>query len=549
MIIDPRDIPALYEKHGSLRAAAKALKVSNGSVQKAYRRAVEIGVMQHVALGKKSHAHQKQLLTKQTIKAYRAKKVRHKSYILSYAQNNTEVHAQTFENLQALADAEEARILVSQALYNRSSQTSRDKGALTGHLARGGVWYDPVLVPYLNNERLEIAKGLTWCGELNISPTAERPLRGLEVYTGRSSMIVPHTRLHMQSIATIGGSGAKFNYTTGAVTMRNYIQRKEGFKAEFNHTYGGLLVTVNEENGNWWTRQLSATSEGVICDLDRRVEGGKITTGHRVEAISFGDIHVDEIDRIVAEATWGEGGMVDVLRPRFQFFHDVLDFYRRSHHDSKDVYKMFKRFVEGKESVAQEVDGVAAFLEWAKRKDSQSVVVPSNHDRFMERWLREQDGRRDPVNAEFWSDLNNEFLKHIRQHGEEPNALKLALEMRKDPEWLEKQNVFMLNGGESFVICPKHSGGIECGLHFDLGSNGVRGALGVFAKLGRRSNGGHSHSAGILDGAWQAGTKSKLVLPYNRNAPSSWSHSDIITHENSKRQMVTFFDGKWRAPQ
>ncbi len=206
---------------------------------------------------------------------------------------------------------------------------------------------------------------------------------------------------------------------------------------------------------------------------------------------------------------------------------------------------MFKRFAERKESVRREVQDVRSFLEYAlSGGDSQGIIIPSNHDRFLDRWLAEHDGRRDPINAQFWSELNADVINYIAEHKEEPNYLKLALEMCGGdlPDY-----VHILNGGDSFVICPKHGGGIECGMHFDLGPNGIRGAAGAFAKLGRRSNGGHSHSATILDGAWQAGTKSKLLLPYNRNAPSSWSHSDIITHENSKRQMVTFFGGKWRA--
>jgi hypothetical protein len=110
----------------------------------------------------------------------------------------------------------------------------------------------------------------------------------------------------------------------------------------------------------------------------------------------------------------------------------------------------------------------------------------------------------------------------------------------------QEANVYFLPLDHSFVICPAHGGGIECGLHGDLGPNGARGNVGWFAKMGRRSNLGHSHVAGIRGGAYQAGTKSKLRLEYN-HGPSAWTHSDIITHENGKRQIVTFFNGKWRA--
>lgn len=547
-MLNPKDIPALYQRYGSLRAIAKAHGVHHETVCKVYRKAVEQGIMEHVAMGGKPHTHTKLVLTpKQRVKAFKTKKLRHASYILTSAQNNTNLHTPTWENLKALAAHYGSQIFVSTFLYSKRGLGQRnDKAQLKpGARDQGELWFDPAIIPYINNDRVEIAKGLVWCGELNILPTAEKPLTGLEVYTGRASMIVPHTHLAMQSIATVGGSGTKFNYTTGTVTLRNYIQRKEGFKAEFHHTYGALLVET-DDNGHWWVRQLVADSDGTIHDLDVKVSGGVVVTGQRVEAITFGDVHVANIDKTIREETWGEDGMVDQLRPRFQFVHDVLDMYARNHHTKKDPYKGFKRYIQKKDSVQDEVENVALFLADIKRDDCQTVVVNSNHDRHLGRWLAENDGRYDPVNASFWSWLNAYAIDYQSMNdGQEPDHLKMAIE-REDPGFESNNNVLFLPADTSFVICPKHGGGIECGLHFDIGSNGSRGQLSWFAKLGRRSNGGHSHSAGIIGGAWQAGTTSKLELEYN-HGPSSWSHSHIITHENGKRQMVTFFAGKWRA--
>ena len=40
----------------------------------------------------------------------------------------------------------------------------------------------------------------------------------------------------------LGDEATKFNYSTGTVTQRNYIAKKEGLKAEFHHQYGALIV-------------------------------------------------------------------------------------------------------------------------------------------------------------------------------------------------------------------------------------------------------------------------------------------------------------------
>lgn len=545
-MIDPATISDLYAQHGSLRAIARAKGWAYSSVQAAYATAVSQSLMPVIPMGAKTHAHHKTtIVSKQRVKALRAKRTRHRRYILTCAQNNTNVHAEVWKSLKTLAKHYGAEIFVSAILYSKRGLGARnDKAQLKTsagyHKTRDQdeIWFDPAIVPYINNDRVEIAKGLVWCGELNISPTAARPLSGLESYTGRASMVVPHTHIAMQSIATVGGA-AKLNYTTGAVTLRNYIQRKEGFKAEFHHCYGGLLVEVDDD-GHWWVRQLNADSDGTIYDLDVKVSGGKVTTGNRVEAITFGDVHVANIDADVAKATWRKGGMVDKLRPRFQIVHDVLDFYSRSHHTIKDPYKKLARHVSRKESVQEELLGVAGFLRKIARSDCQTIVVDSNHDRHLDRWLRENDGRFDPVNARYWSALNARLVEYISEHGHEPeNMLAFAYEHANLP-------ARFLTTDTSFVICQQFGGGIECALHGDQGANGARGGIRQFAKMGRRSNVGHSHSAGIDGGCWQTGTKSKLKLEYNHGL-SSWTHSDIITYANGKRAIVTFFNNKWRA--
>jgi hypothetical protein len=474
----------------------------------------------------------------------RAQKVAGKCFILTCAQNNTQVHEPTWNNLVALAKHYNAQLMVSQFLYYHNAVNQRnDKANLAGKETRPeDIWYDARIVPFTFNKRAKIANGLVFCGELNILPTAARPLSGLEVYTGRASMIVPHVKIACQSIATVGGSGTKFNYTTGTVTQRNYIQRKEGFKAEFHHCYGGALVEIDDD-GNWFVRQLNADSDGTIYDLDLQVKDGKVTSGHRVEAITFGDIHVDEIDETVAEATWGDGGMVDELDPREQHLHDLVDMYRRGYHTARDPFKRFKRFVNNKEDVFVELRNVRDFLTGIHRPNCKIIAIHSNHDRMLTRWLTDDDGREDPVNVEFWLRLNGAAFKYIRKHGDEPIMLQLALEMIALPD--TKLPAF-IDANTSHVICRKFGGGIECSQHGDKGANGSRGSLAGFAKVGRRTNTGHTHTAGIHDGAFSAGTKSKLQLEYNHGL-SSWSHTDIITYENGKRTLITFRNGKWRA--
>jgi hypothetical protein len=95
------------------------------------------------------------------------------------------------------------------------------------------------------------------------------------------------------------------------------------------------------------------------------------------------------------------------------------------------------------------------------------------------------------------------------------------------------------------VICKSANGGIECGLHGDLGPNGARGSTGVFRKLGRPTNKGHDHVAAINWPVFSAGACS-LDFPYMMG-PNAHSVSHIINFVNGARQIVTFWQNKARA--
>lgn len=550
----PRDIPRLYKKHGSLSAICREEGVTYSYMHHRYTKAVKAGLIDPLDMGAKPRDQFKNPTVKQRVKALKTKKDDHHTYILTCAQNNTDVHEKTWLNLLALAHHTGAKLLVSQFMYGKRGLGSlNDKARLNRvsavHAPVEEVWYDPRIVPFISNDRIEIAKGLVWCGELNIIPTAVSPLTGLEGFTGRKSMIAPHVTQQLACVASYGeGDGAKLNYCTGTVTQRNYIQRKEGLKAEFHHTYGALFVEVDEV-GHWWVRQLNADSDGVIYHIDGddgviQVKDGEIMGGRRSLSVTSGDTHEDEKDPVVHTAKYRKGGMVDVLKPQYNFIHDVLNFARRSHHNVKDPYFMIEQFVQKRESVEEEVAGVRAFLQEIKRTDCLTVVVDSNHDRHLDRWLSENDGRKDPVNARYWSVLNKYKIDCLYS-GLTRSILPAAI-ADWDSAWAARWNVKFLEEDEGFITVKWSSGGIENGMHGDRAANGARGNIRSFAKMGRRSNVGHSHTCGIFQGCYMAGTNSKLKLRYNHGA-SSWTQSDIVTFENGKRCIVTFAFGKWHA--
>ena len=467
-----------------------------------------------------------------------------KRYIVTSAQNNTRLW-EGWNNILALADHYDAEVLVGTFSYsfNGYGPQSVKRGTKSRIKVSHDVWWDAALEPYLRDERLELAPGLIWDGVMNILPSAVDPLSGLESHLHRSSVIFPHVTHELRSVASGRHEAAKLQFTTGTVTQRNYLQKKAGLKAEQFHRYGALLVEV-DHRGNWFVRQLQGGPDDEIYDLDVRVQAGKVSTGHRVEAITWGDVHLDNADNMTHELAWGEGGMLDVLRPRYQFIHDVLDFRRRNHHDLKNFHEQYWKWARGQEDVRGEVADVAHFLgETSYRKGTTSYVVDSNHDRALQRWLWEQDYRQDPINAEFFLETQLAMVRALKMDNDKFHLLQHVCQQNGLDKSLD---VTFLHRDQSIVLCRDIDDGIEGGMHGDEGTNGSKGNIRSFVKMGRRANIAHAHSAEIRRSIYLCGTSSTLS-PRWAHGPSSWSSSHTVTYPNSTRAMVTMWDNNWRA--
>jgi len=461
-------------------------------------------------------------------------KLQGKRFILTSAQNNTFVHEKFLQSLETMAADVGAQIIVGTFSYNKSGFQNLSKSE--------GEWFDSKIKPYIIDAPVILADGLIWCGELNILPTAVNPLSGFHSYTKGASGIIPHAKVQLESLPGPKHGGCRFLYTTGAVTQRNYVEKKAGQKASFHHIFGALIVEVDAD-GDWFVRQLIAeTKSGEFYDLDKLYTPTGVVAGQRVEAINYGDIHAEKGDVEVYKASFGgkTTSMLNALRPRYQFVHDVLDFEARNHHTINDPYVRFKQYVEGKDCVVNNILMVGGVLKAMQRDFCQTVVVESNHDLALQRWLKTADYKTDPANAVFFLECQYKTYKEMEAGNNNFSVFEYAV-TSKFPELAGTK---FLRTDESFVICGDD--GIECGNHGHLGNNGARGSINSYQKLSTRCNIGHSHSAAIRDGVYQAGVLGKLDMGYNIGG-SSWSNSSIITYANSKRTIVTIKNGKWRA--
>lgn len=461
-------------------------------------------------------------------------------FLLTAAQDDTAIHEGFWTNLLAYAAHLGAEILVGGFTYQ--------KGLFEDHASRSAVFAEAVR-PYLRHENVQCGP-LLFAAKMNILPTAVRPLSGLETYSRGAWAVFPHAKTQMLSVPAMAGQHPAHVFTTGACTQPNYIEKKAGLKAEFHHTIGAVIVEVCEDDVVF-ARHIGATSDGDFQDLDALVRRGEVTQGNRIEHLTAGDLHIEKGDPAVFLAAFGydlsrreitsDDSMLHTLRPRHVTWHDIVDFMARNHHRRQDPHFAARMLTNGTDGVENEIRAAAAFLRATAYDWTTSVVAASNHHDALTRWLREADPRADPRNMGYWCRLNAEVCRRIDIGDRGFDIFRWAL-AQHDARGLD-DIVFVPRNG-SYRVCQTH-GGIEVGAHGDEGPNGARGPVSL-VRVAEKMNVGHAHTPQVLDGLWIAGLCGMLDQGYN-SGPSGWSHTQIVTTPNGKRQLVTIRDGRWRA--
>lgn len=528
-----RDVWLTWERNGYVyKAAAEALGIDEKTVRRCVDEARTRLKLKERRLG--------------DAKGLRAEKValpkkgRVNRFILTCLQNNTKLHKPTWETLNQLAGYYGAEIKVSTFTYaptGSSKRGARDAGNFGNNPK--DRWYD-IDEEFISDEFLQLAPGLVWCGHSNRLPTAVNPLSGVESINGRNSGVWPHTTIQMRPVPTMHGDATKFNWTTGTIGLKNYLQTFSGQRGEFHHAYGALLVEVCSD-GAWFCRQLNADSEGTIYDLDiYATPDGVWANEEGCEALVGGDIHRAKLDDVASECTFGEGRMVDVLKPKLFVYHDLFDSNARRHWNRKNPHERFKVYVAGQDSVLDEVQQAGRYLLQTQRPWMKQLVIKSNHDADLDRFLRETDWRDDLVNAEFYLEMNRAVLRGIRI-GAPIDVLAWAIK-----QYVPEVTAEFNPKDKSYVVCKKNGGGIELGLHGDEGPNGAPGTPGNLGKIGRKIVIGDKHAPGIWDGCYVSGVLGSLEQGYN-SGPSGWAHANVPVYPNGKRQVLLMWDGAYSA--
>ena len=159
-----------------------------------------------------------------------------------------------------------------------------------------------------------------------------------------------------------------------------------------------------------------------------------------------------------------------------------------------------------------------------KFPDVQFLVVESNHDAFLARYIGEENFLEDGQNSIFACKMFIAVSEGLRQP-----ILKTAMELVGNVP----KNVLFLKEDEEYRVK-----GVGLDVHGHRGANGAKGTGASFDRYNLKLITGHSHSPAILQNGMVVGTSTHLRLAYTKGA-SGWLNAHGLLYSSGKYTLIT----------
>jgi len=356
--------------------------------------------------------------------------------------------------------------------------------------------------------------------DFHLNPQQRVPLTGLDTLQG-PSLIVAHPQMHMKLLATGNRqSHSRMLTTTGVCTNPDYQVNRLGTLADLDHNIAALSIQLDGDI--FHMRQLIADTDNSFVDLGQRYHSNGTTSSECATAIVLGDLHPGQHDP--GAIAFGLG-LIEMFKPAAVFCHDSFNGHSISHHFDKHTVTKAREFV----TLKHELHVTKEILDAIRLKAGagKTMIVASNHDQWLDRWVEEGRYLKEPQNFKLG-------LAAAWAMSEGNSPLRTLIDAENQLHWLSRNE-------------DLHIDGVNLACHGDAGTNGAKGSAGGFAKTHGKMTHGHTHTSSINRGVWSVGTSSLLRMGYNTGA-STWDHCHCIQYKGGLRQLVRLVDGRCGFP-
>lgn len=364
----------------------------------------------------------------------------------------------------------------------------------------------------------------------NIKPQQILPLTGLSRFTATDrTTIFASPKQHRVVVPNSNNSLPKILMTTGAVTKPRYNEaHRIGQIARRDHRYGAAIVEI-EKNGLYHVRNITATVNGEFYDLATLYDGDKQPVMVPPEALVYGDIHAMDLHKGTHKANLA---MARAYNPKRLVLHDLFDGMSINHWNVGKLVERHEDYKRSKLSLEKELILTGRVLNdySTAAGEGEVLVVASNHDERVHRWLQEGRFINEPQNLLLGTQLLAAYL-----HGHNP--LEIGLGMLSEVGG----NVTFLTRDDDYKVR-----GWQLGSHGDKGSNGGRGSQRSREEAYGKSIVAHSHTPSQIRDSIVVGTSSELQQRYTSGSANGWMHTNCFLYDNGTAQLVNIINGRWR---
>lgn len=395
---------------------------------------------------------------------------------------------------------------------------------------RADMWWDHDIDEYLYYNEMRFGNSVINAIE-RIRPTMMRPLTGLEPKVDECHYIIGHPRIHIKPLPRFKDEPLYVMASTGFITYKNYSQSKIGGIAKIHHTYGFLVIEKKSDGRCYPPRAVKINDDGTFTDYRYHYNGKKVKKIKSAQAYIWGDIHHRVLNPNKYSASMA---LMKVMNPKSVVLHDLFDGSTINPHEKDDLYIKRRKIVKGEYLVDVEVNACIDFVaDMYKRQQTDIYVVQSNHDDFLDRYIKDMNWKNDLHNSPAYLDYAKiQQTQNLEEHG---NIIGYLIHQRLGGK------VKYVKNAESLKI-----GSYQCGYHGHHGVNGSRGNVNTFTKLNTKMIHGHVHSPEMCDGVTSVGVSCELWQYYNSSGMSSWAYADSVIHECGKNQLFIFDESDFK---
>lgn len=435
-----------------------------------------------------------------------------KKYVITGAQYGARVNHDFLDSLNLYANTHDAEVIIL-PIKGRTVDDTR--------LVRELADYKVITRDYKLNEKIRVSN-------YEILAQMIDPITGLARLTQSDvSTIFGSPKLRMKVVPNSNNALPKVLMTSGALTMPNYRNNRIGKIAELDHTFGAIVVETNGRS-KYHFRQLNSLQNGTFYDLGIKYSPNGIEEDVRPEALVLGDWHYGDTNKKVRRETLR---MIEEYQPKRIFLHDLFNGTSINHWEQGKIVTLARK--NKLLSLEGELKGLRKELETivtAAGKDTEIVIVRSNHDEWLDSYIESGRFIKEPANTL----LGAELLPYmIRQF----NPLEVALNnINPLPE-----QVRFLGIDEDYKVR-----GFQLGSHGHKGAHGARGSVRTMEAAHGKSVTAHSHVPEIFRDVWKVGTSTDLNLDYTAGL-SAWMNSHLLLYDNGRPQLINIINGKHKG--